>query len=111
MDLGSDSGQDAANRSSINEKIIPSWRAQRYGDDAINENDPHAKYFDTNGNVNGCIENGHRSAFYKRTPLTDKYAPRENGLRKAPPDLQENGNKTDFHDVYEDHSPKQNQFR
>lgn len=108
FNLGSDSDQDSPGRSIINERYIPSWRARRYADHTINENDPHVKYLNTNDNVNECIENG---AFYKPTPSINKYPNRENGLRKVSTYSQENGNKNDFHDVCDNRSTKQNQFR
>ncbi|XP_055313901.1 uncharacterized protein LOC129575071 isoform X2 [Sitodiplosis mosellana] len=106
---------DVSSRSSIsNGKIVANWRTERRysssgGDD---ENDGEPKYhIDSNGNVNGCTENGHR-AFYKRTPLADKYPLRGNGLRKAPSHFQENGNKTDFHDIHDNQAMmKSSQFR
>lgn len=101
---------DVSNRSSIsNGKFTGCWRTQRNDDDNVNENDPSSKLLDANGNVNGYIENGHRS-YFKRSPLTDKYPLRGTGLRKAPPYFQENGNKSDFHDIYEN-STKPSQFR
>lgn len=92
---------------------MANWRTQRYGGDDGDENDGDAKYLiESNGNVNGCTGNGHHRAFYKRTPLADKYSLRGNGLRKAPSHFQENGNKSDFHDIHENPSMiKPSQFR
>lgn len=113
MDLGLDN--DVSRRSSIsNGKFVANWRTQRYSNGGDDENDGNdSKYLiDSNGNVNGYTENGHRS-FYKRTPLTDKYPLRGNGLRKTPSHIQENENKiNDFHDIHENQSMmKSSQFR
>lgn len=101
---------DVSNRPSFgNGKFMGSWRSQRYGDDTSNENDTDSKVADINGNMNGCTENGHPS-YSKRSSFIDKYPLRSNGLRKTPSYIHENGNKSDFHDIYEN-STKQIQFR
>lgn len=102
FDLGSDSGQNALDRSIINGKI-PSWRAQHYDDYTIDENNQHIKYPDTNRNVNG--------GFYRPTALTEKYSNRENSLRKVSTYCCENGNRIDCRGDYDDHLTKQSQFR
>lgn len=125
VDLGLEN--DVSSRSSIrNGKFVSNWRTQhRYnssnggggsggsGGSGDDENDGESKYhIDSNGNVNGCTENGNHRGFYKRTQLADKYPLRGNGLRKAPSHFQENGNKSDFHDIH-DNQPmmKSSQFR
>lgn len=105
---------DISNRSSItNGKFAASWRSRRYSNDDVandNETTTDSNVIDANGNVNGCTENGQHS-YVKRSPFTDnKYSLRGNGLRKAPPYFQDNGNKSDFHDIYEN-STKLSQYR
>lgn len=110
MNADAVNSHDGSDRSSIsNGKFTGCWRGQRYGDDNINENESDTKLHHANGNGNGYIENDHRS-YYKRSSLSEKYPLRGNGLRKPPSYFQDNGNKLDFHDIY-DNSTKQSQIR